>query len=207
VRWRSLPETLAAVKGIAAPIGVAAVAVALVAGGCGEDGGTESEKPPRETADPLPKLPRDWKPHVNRSAGFAIGVPSGWSARNRGRDSLFRSGDRLVAVSVSADRGAGALALPIDEFAERVAEALPRLKRLRAQRARPFDARYQAVAVPATGRAAGEGVPQRLLVVVQRREGLATYTVLVARNAKPGARAHRDEIRRMLRSLRGRPPR
>jgi hypothetical protein len=178
--------------------------MALLASGCGEDG-AESPTRPRETADPLPKLPREWKRHVNRKGGFAIGVPPGWSAKDRGRDSLFRSGDRLVAVSVSADRGAGALALPVDEFAERVADALPRLKRLRAQRARPFKARYEASAVPATARAAGSGVPQRLLVVVQRREGLATYTVLVARNAKRGGRAHRDEIHRMLRSLRGRP--
>jgi hypothetical protein len=195
------------VKGLAGAIGVAAIAAALLAGGCGDDGGAEPPTPPKETADPLPKLPRGWKPHVNRRGGFAIGVPRGWSARNRGRDSLFRSGDRLVAVSVSADRGEGALALPVDEFAERVADALPKLNRLRAQRPRPFQARYEAVAVAAKGKAAGSGLPQRLLVVVQRREGLATYTVLVARNAKRAGRPHRDEVRRMLRSLRGRPSR
>lgn len=201
----ALLDTLAAVKGLAAAICVTAIA-ALLGGACGDDGGQPPTQP-RETADPLPKLPREWKRHVNRRGGFAIGVPSGWSARNRGRDSLFRSGDRLVAVSVSADRGEGALALPVDEFAERVADALPKLKRLRAQRARPFQARYEAVAVAAKGKAAGSGVPQRMLVVVQRREGLATYTVLVARNAKRAGRPHRDEVRRMLRSLSGRPSR
>ena len=43
-----------------------------------------------------------------------------------------------------------------------------------------------------------------LLVVVARREPFATYTAVVAANAKHGASAHRDEVLRMLRSLRGR---
>lgn len=179
-------------------------AAALLLGGC--DGG-EDEPParPPETADPLPNLPRHWTREVNREAGFAIGVPPRWSSRDRRRGSLFRSPDRLVAVSVSGDSREGALAVPVEEFATRVAEALPKLRRLEAGRPRPFRARYEAAAVSATGKAAGGAVPQRLLVVVARREGLATYTVVVARNARRGGQAHREQVRRMLRSLRGRP--
>jgi hypothetical protein len=134
-------------------------------------------------------------------------VPPGWSARDRSGSSLFRSPDHLVAVSVSADRSEGALAVPLEEFASRVADALPRFRRLDPGKPRPFRARYGAVAVPASGRAAKSGVRQRLLVVVERRDRLATYTILVARSAKLGGRAHRDEVLRMLRSLRGRPVR
>jgi hypothetical protein len=187
-----------------API-VLAIALAALVGGCGEK--AEPPPPPVETADPLPKLPREWKRHVNSRAGFVIGVPRQWSARDRRSSSLLRSPDRLVAVSVSADRGEGAQALPVERFATRVADALSGFERLKADRPRPFRARYDAAAVRATGRTRKGDVPQRLLVVVERRAGFATYTVLVAENASLGTKRHRDEIRRILRSLRGRPPR
>jgi hypothetical protein len=183
---------------------LSSAAAALIFVGCDGDDDEAPARPP-ETADPLPNLPRHWKREVNREAGFAIGVPPRWSSRDRRRDSLFRSPDRLVAVSVSGDNREEALAVPVDEFAARVTEALPKLRRLEAGTPRPFRARYEAAAVSATGRAAGDGVPQRLLVVVARREGLATYTVVAARDAQRGAQAHRDQVRRMLRSLRGRP--
>jgi hypothetical protein len=177
--------------------------LALLLAGCDVAERDEPAPAPRETADPLPKLPKRWSRHVNRRLGFAIGVPPRWSAGDRRRSSLFRSPDRLVAVSVSADRTEGGLSLPIEEFARRVTKALPDLKRLRAERPRPFRARYDAAAVTATARLHG-GLRQRLLVVVQRREPFVTFTAVVAANAKQGARAHRDEVVRMLRSLRGR---
>jgi hypothetical protein len=180
----------------------AALALAFGALGCGER--EEPEPRPVETADPLPELPAKWSRHVNRRAGFAIGLPPRWSARDRRRSSLLRSPDRLAAVTVSADRTEGGLALPLGEFATRVADALRGFRRLRTERPRPFRARYDAVAVTGRGDAKG-GVPQRVLVVVERRAGLATYTAVVATNAKRAAGRHRDEIRRMLRSLRGRP--
>ena len=134
---------------------------ALLAG-CDVGEKDEPLPPAVETADPLPKLPQRWSRHANPELGFVIGVPPGWSADDRRRSSLFRSPDRLVAVSVSADRTEGGLSLPIEEFAERVTKALPDLKRLRAERPRPFRARYDAAAVTATARSRG-GVPQRLL--------------------------------------------
>jgi hypothetical protein len=183
------------------------LAAALLLAGC--DAGEKDEPAPQpvETADPLPKLPREWKRHGNPRAGFAIGVPPHWSVRDRRRSSLLRSPDRLVAVSVSAGRTEGWLGVPVDDFAARVADALPNLRRLDVDKPRPFRARYEAASVSATGRSAKGDVPQRLQVVVERREGFATYTVVVARNANRGGKEHRDEVRRMLRSLRGRPPR
>jgi hypothetical protein len=182
----------------------AALACAVAAFGCGER--DEPAPRPAETADPLPDLPRKWSRHVNRRAGFAIGLPPRWSDRDRRRSSLLRSPDHLAAVTISADRTDGGLALPLDEFATRVADALKGFRRLETDRPRPFRARYDAVAVTGTGSSRG-GVPQRILIVVQRRAGVATYTAVVAANAKRAAGRHRKEIGRMLRSLRGRPPR
>jgi hypothetical protein len=191
----------------ASVVSVVIVTLALPLGGC--DVGEKDEPPPApvEKADPLPKLPDRWSRHSNPKLGFAIGVPPQWSASDRRRSSLFRSPNRLVAVSVSADRSEGGLAVPIDEFADRVTKALPDLRGLKAKRPRPFRARYDAVAVTATAKSKKGGVPQRLLVVVERREPFATYTVVVAANAKQGSGAHRDEVLRMVRSLRGRPAR
>ena len=182
----------------------AALALAPAVAGCGER--EEPEPPPRppETVERLGDLPRKWSRHVNDRAGFAIGLPPGWDARDRRRSSLLRSPDHLAAVTITADRSAGGLALPLNEFATRVTEALRGFRRLETGRPRPFRARYDAVAVAGRGAAKG-GVPQRVLVVVERRAGLATYTAVVATNAKRAAGRHRDEIRRMLRSVRGRP--
>src|SRR5918994_3037912 len=183
----------------------ACAAVAVAVAGCGEREEPQPSTRPAETADPLPELPRKWSRHVNGRAGFAIGLPPRWSARDRRRSSLIRSPDHLAAVTVSADRSEGGLALPLDEFATRVADALKGFRGLRTKDPRPFRARYEAVAVTGSGRAAKGGVPQRVLVVVERRAGLATYTAVVATNAKRASGRNRDEIRRMLRSIRGRP--
>lgn len=190
----------------AASAACAALALAFAVAGCGERGEPEPATSPAETVDPLPELPRKWSRHVNRRAGFAIGLPPGWNARDRRRSSLLRSPDHLAAVTVSADRTDGGLALPLDEFATRVTDALKGFRRLKTEPPRPFRVRYDAVAVAGSGDAKG-GVPQRVLVVVERRAGVATYTAVVAANAKRATGHHRDEIRRVLRSLRGRPPR
>jgi hypothetical protein len=189
---------------VAATLGTLAAASVVALGGCVVDEKDEPP-PPVETTERLPKLPRDWTREVSRGAGFAIGVPPRWTADERRRSALFRSPDRLVAVSVSADRTPDGLAVPLDEYAPRVADALDGFRNLKVGKPRPFRAHYEAVAVPASGKAKG-GVPQRLLVVVERRGGLVTYTLLVARNATVSGGAHRDEIRRMVRSLRGRQP-
>src|SRR5688572_20394655 len=76
----------------------------LAFGACGEDDEPAPPQRPRETVDKLPELPPDWKPYVNRQVGFAIGRPPGWRAEHRGGSTLLRSPDRLVAVSISADR-------------------------------------------------------------------------------------------------------
>lgn len=180
------------------------VLVGLVgAGGCGSDE-PEPTPPSTETVDELPKLAEGWKPYVNHRAGFAIGRPPGWRAEERGAATLLRSPDQLVAVSISADRTTDAIEFPLDEYALGAAEALTGFEDLEVEKPRPFEARYDAEAVAATGETKG-GVRQRLEFIAMRRGSLATYAVLIARNAEEESGFYAHEALRIVRTLRGRP--
>src|SRR4051794_32287873 len=90
---------------LAATAGLAAVS-AIAAAGCGD-----SDKPlppvaptqPEQTDRPA-RLPGGWKRLVNRRAGFSVGIPPGWKGSGAQGATLVRSGDRLMAVSHTADR-------------------------------------------------------------------------------------------------------
>jgi hypothetical protein len=49
-------------------------------------------------------------------------------------------------------------------------------------------------------------VRQRLEIVILRRPGLAVYPILIARDADTPPGLHGEELTRIVRSLRGRPP-
>jgi hypothetical protein len=185
---------------------IAALAlVALLGAGCGDDEEPAAPQRPAETVDQLPDLPPGWTAHVNHGAGFVIGVPPGWSAKDDGIRSLLRSPDRLVAATVTADRTDDALASPLTELASSTVSRLPGVEDLEPGHPHRFDAPYDAVAVDATGIAGAKGVKQRFLLVVMRRDRLVNLTVLVARNAEQDTSFHSEAINRMLRSLRSRP--
>jgi hypothetical protein len=183
---------------------VAAAALAGVVGCGGDDDGPEPPQHRAETVDKLPKLPAGWHKYVNHRAGFAIGMAPGWRAERDGTSTLLRSPDRLVAISISADRTAEAVEFPLDDYAEQALEALPRFDHLKSGKAHLFKAHYQAEAVNATGRSHG-GVRQQLTFIAMRRKDLATYAVLVARNAERDTRFYEREALRIVRTLRGRP--
>lgn len=184
----------------------------------GEEGAaatTENGGATTETADPPAELPDGWDEEVNEQAGFTIGIPPGWEVEptESGQGSVITSPDQLIVMTVTADRTAGALELPLDEFATRTAEAFDsevvgeqRFKNLKVTRAVPFKDTYDAVAVRAIGRSRDSGVRERLFVVVLRREG-AAYAVVSRENAETEAgAASRDDVKQIIRSLRGRPP-
>lgn len=167
-----------------------------------------------ETADALPPLPKGWTPEINFDGGFELGVPPGWNAENEGVRSVYTSPDDLIAVTVSADRSPGALALPLDEFALRTSEALggstqggQRYKDLVVGQAVPFEHQYEASAVRSKGVPVTSDVLEKALVVVIKREEFAVYVVIVRQNAEVESKfADRDTIKDLIRSLRGRPP-
>jgi hypothetical protein len=192
---------------------LAAFAVAVAAGGCG-GGGDETPAtttpppppPPRETVDHLPKLPESWHKHVDERGGFALGLPRGWKANRTGDGLLVRSFDHLVAISIAPDRRRAALEEPLDEFAKATAKAVGGFRGELTQRSvRRFPHRYSGAEVRARGTARG-GVTQRVSVVVLRRDRVAMVTAVIASNVKRSADESLRLARRVVGTLRTRPP-
>jgi hypothetical protein len=193
----------------AALIGTISLALVVLLAGCEGDRNDARKSAPRtveETVDPLPNLLPGWSEHVNRHGGFAIGVPPGWSASAHGARSELRSPERLAAVSIGVDRTSDAIDAPLERFAAATLKAgLPGVSGLDAGSPRPFRHPYQAVSVEATGVAGEAGLAEDLELVLIRRDGLATYTALVAQNAERGRGVYAAQIDQMLATLRGRP--
>ena len=187
----------------------AALALAVLAPGCGgddEDEGASEPPRPAETVDQVPDLPPRWEVHVNRAGGFAFGLPPGWKADDRRGSTVVRSFDRLVVVQITSDRTTEALETPLDEFATRALAALPGFEhKLEPSEPRKAKHRYEAVAVTATGKAAKSGVPERVRLIVLRRDRLVTFTVVIAANRARPAGASEAVAMALVRTLRSRP--
>jgi hypothetical protein len=174
---------------------VAAVATAVMAlAGCGDD--DEPTAPPVERKPEKPErvagLPAGWTVEENKAQGFGLGAPPGWRAGGDcfkgglapGSVTILCSPDRLVTLSVSADRTDEALELEPGEFAVRTMEGLAdSYDGLELGKPRPFKARYPGASVDGAGKAVGTGVPQDVTVVVLRREGAANFAAVIAANA------------------------
>jgi hypothetical protein len=180
--------------------------------GCGGGGDSSSTTttppmpPPKEARDALPDQPKDWKPYVNERGGYALRLPRGWKAEADGPQTLVRSYDRLVAISVAPDRSEAARETPISDYATNTADQLRGFEGgFDAKGMRPFDHRYEGVEVFGTG-TSRDGVDQRASVIVLRRDDVATITVVLAANAKPGARESVRIANRAISTLRTRPP-
>lgn len=187
-----------------------AVVTLLAAGvaGCGGPGATSAPPLRPEVPQALPKLPSGWHGRRDRTIGYAIGIPPGWRLEQSRNSTLIRSPDHLVAVSLSVDRNADALELPLGEFAARALTALPGFEaQLEPGKPRPFGGTpLDAAASVATGTTRSSGIEERVTLVVLRREGIVNYTVAIAENAKRG-RSARDRALalRMVRTLRDQP--
>jgi hypothetical protein len=168
---------------------------------------TTAPKPaPKETRDPLPERPLEWKRYVNERGGYALLLPRGWTADADGPQTLIRSYDRLVAISIAPDRSADGLATPVADYATNTADGLRGFKHgFEAEGQRPLKHHYDAVEVYGGGKSR-DGVDQRASVIVLRRDALATITVVVAANAKLAARESVRVARRAVDTLRTRPP-
>jgi hypothetical protein len=183
-------------------------ALALLGGGCGGDE-TSEPTPPPETAQELPKLPKRWQEHRDRSIGYAIGKPPGWRVGPSRMAALIRSPDHLVAVTIVANRDREALEVPLEQFATDALAALPGFKaRLEPSRPKPFSGTpLDAVWTTATGTTVGRGIQERATLLVLRREDIVNYTVAVVENAQRGySRKDREVALRMIGTLRDLPP-
>ena len=191
---------------------LAALLVSLALAGCDDsDERAEPEPPlpppPKETIDHLGEFPDDFERWVNRAGGFAFAAPRGWKVDDRGKGSLVRSFDRLVALSIVPDRSPEAPEVPVDQYADRAAGALAGFRDgLRVKGKARYEHRYDGAEVLATGTARG-GVDQRVSVIVLRRDDLVTFTVVLAKNAEEAAGPSKRLADRVIETIRSRPPR
>jgi len=184
----------------------AAVVAALAGTGCGEeDEFTGTPDPATERNDPPAKPPPGWRTFANRRAGFTVSVPPGWPTRARGSATLIRSSDRLVAVSIAADRSEPARTTAPRQYARRTFHALPNFENLKVKRTRRVArSPYMSARVDGVGTLSNRRQRQRISVAAFRRPRRVTYTV-VAFSAPAGV-AHGAEIDALLASLRARRP-
>ena len=186
---------------------VAALIAGPVGAGCGdEDEFTGSPNPARERSDPPAKPPAGWRTFKNPRAGFTLSVPPGWPARARGSATLIRSTDRLVAVTVAADRSEAARTLPPRRYALRTFRALPGFRRLRPEEATRKVERspYASARVDGAGTLVKRRQRQHITVAAFQRPRRVTYTIVAF--SAGGATAYANELGLMLASLRARRP-
>jgi len=186
----------------------AALTSLLAPVGCGEDddsGGAPN--PAGERRDPPAEPPPGWRTLRNRRAGFTISVPRAWTARTRGSATLVRSSDRLLAVTVAADRSEAGRTTGARAYARSTFRALPGFRRLRITNTGAIArGRYERARVDGRGTLVDRRQRQHIAVAAFRRRGRVTYTI-VAFGADIGGRPpHAGPLRTMLASLRGRPP-
>ena len=185
-----------------------AATATLAATGCGEeDDFAGSPDPATERSDRPADPPPGWRSFANRRAGFSLSVPPGWPARTRGSATLIRSSDRVVAVTVAADRSEAGRTTHPRPYARRAFRALPGFRKLRASPARHVRGNpYPNARVDGSGTLADRDQRQHITVAAYRRARRATYTV-VAFSARLGnAPAYAGELRKLLASLRAQRP-
>ncbi len=183
---------------------VAALLAGLAGAGCGEeDEFAGSPNPARERSDPPAKPPTGWRTFANRRAGFTLSVPPAWPARARGSATLIRSSDRLVAVTVAADRSEAARTTPPRRYALRTFRALPGFRNLKPGSLRKVrGSPYPSARVDGAGTLAERRQRQHITVAAYGRPHRVTYTVVAF--SAGGAQA--AEIGLMLASVRARRP-
>jgi hypothetical protein len=184
------------------------VALALLPIACdGDDGDDEITTARVERGDPPAPPPRAWRTVRNRSAGFTVSVPNSWRADGPRRRTVIRSDDRLVAISISADRTERGQKLSAGTYARRTIRTIPKFAGIVGKRVRRVPgAKYESAMITATGTVAPSNLSQRITVAVFHRPELVTYGALVFRNAGVKPSFNDAKINQILRSFRAQPP-
>jgi len=189
-------------------LAVAPIALAAAVG-CGEEEEfAGSPDPASERNDPPAKPPPGWRTFANRRAGFTLSVPPGWPARARKSATLIRSSDRLLAVTVAADRSEAGRTTGPRQYAQRAFRALPGFENLKPRAARRVArSPYPSERVDGSGTFTDRRQRQGITVAAFRRPNRVTYTVVAFSASVGRAPAHAGELAQLLASLRARRPR
>jgi hypothetical protein len=184
------------------------VIAALAAGGCGEEDKLEgSPDPQTERTDRPADPPAGWRTFANRRAGFTLSVPRDWNARTRRHATLIRSSDRLLAVTVAADRSEAGRDSRPRRYAREAFRALPGFRRLRVREVGAVRrSAYASARVDGAGILERRRQRQRITVAAFRRPGRVTFAVVAFAAEVEGAAPHRAALTTLLASLRGRRP-
>ena len=186
---------------------LASCALAAAAGCAGEERIEGSPDPATERTDRPAEPPAGWRTFVNRRAGFSLALPREWSARTRRGATLIRSSDRLLAVTVAADRGPAGRETRPRRYAMSAFRAVPGFRRLRARETgRVRSSPYPTARVDGSGVLERRRQRQRITVAAFRRPGRVTYTVIAFGAEVDGKPVHRASLSTLLASLRARRP-
>ena len=187
----------------------ALAALAVVPAACADDDGDgDRTSTGKETIERPPRPPPGWRTVRNPVAGFTIAAPKRWPADVTRRATFIRSDDRLVSITIAADRSAAGRRLTPARYARRTLESLPGFKgaiRRRVRRVRRSP--YPSAVVDGSGTVTTTTTrPQRISVAAFRRPHSATNTAVVFCNALVRPRLNDRTIARILATLReGRP--
>jgi len=131
-----------------------------------------------------------WKTVHNPRVGFTLSVPRGWHVTRRRGATLIRSPDRLLALTVAADRTVAGRETPARGYARETLSGIPGFRRkLQARAARAVrGSPYDAVVASARGTFAATRRPQLIDSAALRRARLVTYSVIAFRNARVAPR-------------------
>jgi len=180
----------------------ALIAAVLATGalvGCDDDDGGSGRA--QEGADQPARTPPGWRTVTGR--GFTIAVPRGWTARTGRRPALIRSSDRLLVAAVAVDRSDQGRSTAAAEYVRQVVDGLPGFEgSIDPEARRVAGSPYPSARVDAGGRVDTSPGVQLITAAAFQRPGVATYSVVVFRNARVAPRRHNRALRQMLASLR-----
>ena len=186
----------------------ALAALVLLPSACADEGsGRGDGRDGAQTIKRATRLPPGWRTVRNPVAGFTIATPKTWPADTSRRATFVRSEDRLVSITVAADRSAAGRELMPADYARRTLKSLPGFAgELRRGVRRVPGSPYPSAVVEGSGTVSTTSRPQRISVAAFREQGEATYTAVVFRNARVKPRLNDRTIARILRSFRAMAP-
>jgi hypothetical protein len=183
-------------------------AALLVVPGCG---GGDSKKssglpdPKDEPTDAAAKPPAGWHTVKNKVAGFTVSAPDSWADAPTKAATAIRSDDKLVVVSIAADRSKKGADTSARTYAAETLKATTTAKtdgKIHTVKGSPYDNAY----IVATGKIPGQKVPQKVTTVIYHRKGHVTYGMLIFANAKVKPHFNDKKLALLMKSFRAQAP-